>query len=354
MERVTSLMRTATPFPDIRVTGSASGNDGTLSIGFFPLFKDKTGAPLDWLQRPLDFYGIHYDFTFPNSSLNAVIGGHFQLAGNGKQFGIGPNVPADIIPSERALPTLANISTRALVQTGDNVLIGGFIITGTQNKRVLLRAIGPSLPLAGKLMNPVLELHNSAGALIASNDNWGDASNHQDIANTGAAPTHPLESAILSSLAPGRYTAIVRGAGNTTGIALVEGYDLDRTTASKFANISTRGLVQTGDNVMIGGFIVLGADSQNVIIRAMGPSLPLARRLADPTLELHNAQGTTVASNDNWRATQEAEIIATGIPPPNNFESAIARTLTPGPYTAIVRGANGTTGLALVEIYALN
>ena len=240
------------------------------------------------------------------------------------------------------------------MQTGDNVLIGGFIITGTQNKRVLLRAIGPSLPLAGRLMNPVLELHNGAGALIASNDNWGDASNRQDIANTGAAPTNARESAILRSLAPGRYTAIVRGVGNTTGIAVVEGYDLERSASSRFANISTRGLVRTGENVMIGGFIVMGSGSQNVIIRAMGPSLPLARRLADPTLELHNAQGALIASNENWRNTQQTDLTATGIPPPNNSESAIARVLTPGTYTAIVRGANGSTGLALIEIYAVN
>jgi CSLREA domain-containing protein len=250
--------------------------------------------------------------------------------------------------------TLANISTRAIVQTGNNVLIGGFIITGTQNKSVLLRAIGPSLTLANKLMNPTLELHNSSGALIASNDNWGSASNHQEIANTGAAPTNAFESAIVRSLAPGSYTAIVRGVGNTTGIALVEGYDLDRTVDSKFANISTRGLVQTGNNVMIGGFIVLGADSQKVIIRAIGPSLSLAGKLLNPTLELHNAQGALVVSNDNWRTTQAAEIIATGIPPLNNLESAIVRTLTPGSYTAIVRGVNGTTGLALVEVYGLN
>jgi hypothetical protein len=249
---------------------------------------------------------------------------------------------------------LGNISTRAIVQTGDNVLIGGFIIDGTQNKRVLLRAIGPSLPLKGKLMNPVLALHNSAGALIATNDNWADARNDREISNSGLAPTNAMESAILRSLAPGAYTAIVRGVGNTTGIALIEGYDLDQTVDSKFANISTRGLVQTGDNVMIGGFIVLGAGAQKVIIRAIGPSLPLAGTLRNPTLALHNAQGAVVASNDNWRTTQQATIIATGIPPANDLESAIVRTLSPGAYTAIVRGVGGTTGVGLVEIYALN
>jgi hypothetical protein len=201
-------------------------------------------------------------------------------------------------------------------------------------------------------MDPVLELHDSRGALIASNDNWVEASNRQDIANTGIPPTDTRESAILTSLAPGSYTAIVRGVGNTTGIAVVEAYDLDRATASKFANISTRGVVQTGSNVLIGGFVVLGTGWQNVVVRAMGPSLPLADKLADPTLDLHDAQGIRIASNDNWRTTQQAQIIAVGFAPPNNFESAIAQSLTPGPYTAIVRGVNGTTGLALVEIFA--
>jgi hypothetical protein len=342
--------------PGYGVTGRASGNDGTLSIGVFPLLEDETGAPFDWLRRPLDFYGVHYDFTFPNRPLNAVIGGQFLLAGNGKPYEIGPGSDLPVDPPTAGPPpvSLVNISSRALVQTGHDVLIGGFIITGTQNKRVLLRAIGPSLTLSGKLIDPVLELHDSRGALIATNDNWVDASNRQDIANTGIAPTNVRESAILTSFAPGLYTTIVRGGGNTTGIALVECYDLDRTTASKFANISTRGLVQTGNNVLIGGFVVLGAGSQKVIVRAMGPSLPLADKLANPTLDLHDAQGSKIASNDNWRTTQEAEITAAGFQPPSNFESAIARRLTPGPYTAIVRGVNGSTGLALVEINALN
>jgi hypothetical protein len=340
--------------PGFKITGSASGNDGTLSIGLFPLLSDETGALFNGLQRPLDFYGVHFDFTFPNRPLNAVIGGQFFLAGSGKPFGIGPGLPADLGDAYQGSVTLANISTRASVQTGDNVLIAGFIINGTQNKRVLLRAIGPSLPLSDRLMNPVLELHDNTGALIASNDDWGNASNRQEIINTGAPPTNALESAILGPLAPGSYTAIVRGVSNTTGVAVVEGYDLDRTTNSKFANISTRGLVQTGHDVMIGGFILLGDSSQKVIVRAIGPSLPLAGRLADPTLELYDGQGTVIASNDNWRTTQQAEIIATSIPPANDFESAIVRTLAPAPYTTIVRGVDGTIGLALVEIYALN
>ena len=340
--------------PGVGVTGSASGDDGTLSIGLFPLLRDKTGAPNTGVQRPVDFYGVHFDITFPSLPLSILVGGQFVLTGNGQPFGIGPGVPADNGSPTPTPLSLANISTRGFVQTGDNVLIGGFIISGTQNKRVLLRAIGPSLSVANKLINPVLELHDRTGALIAINDNWGDANNHQEIANTGAAPANALESAIAITLAPGPYTAIVRGAGNTSGVALVEGYDLDGASASKFINISTRGVVQSGDNVMIGGFILRGSGSQKVVVRAIGPSLPVPGQLANPSLALHDAQGTAIASNDYWRATQQAEIAATGLSPTNDLEAAIARTLAPGPYTAIVRGINGSTGLALVEVYAVN
>ena len=159
-------------------------------------------------------------------------------------------------------------------------------------------------------------------------------------------------------LSPGAYTAIVSGVNNTTGVGLVEAYDLDPTVDSQLDNISTRGLVQTGDDVLIGGFIILGADMQRVIVRAIGPSLangnpPVPGALADPTLELHNPDGSILASNDNWRDTQEAEIIATMIPPTDDAEAAIVATLPPNGYTAIVRGVNDTTGVALVEIYAL-
>jgi hypothetical protein len=183
-----------------------------------------------------------------------------------------------------------------------------------------------------------------------------DSPNKQEIIDSTVPPANDLESAIVETLAANStaYTAIVRGVNNTSGVGLVEVYDLDRTVDSKLGNISTRGLVQTDDNVMIGGFIVLGADSQKVIVRAIGPSLPVAGKLADPTLELHDSNGILLASNDNWRDTQEAEIIATTIPPANDAESAIVRTLAPAAYTAIVSGKNGTTGVALVEVYALS
>jgi hypothetical protein len=243
------------------------------------------------------------------------------------------------------------------VETGDNVLIGGFIITGTQPKKVIVRAIGPSLSsfFSGALADPTLELRDSSGSLIRSNDNWRSDQEPEIIATT-IAPSDDLESAIVATLSANgsAYTAIVRGANDGTGIGVVEAYDLDRTVDSKLANISTRGLVQTGDNVMIGGMIVLGQNPLRVIVRAIGPSLPVPGALADPTLELRDGNGTLLAANDNWRSDQEAEIIATTIPPSNELESAIVRNLAPGNYTAIVRGANNTTGVAVVEAYNLN
>jgi len=273
-----------------------------------------------------------------------------------------PSATSTVTPS--ATPTvtpsgslLGNISTRLRVETADNVLIGGFVITGTQPKKVIVRAIGPSLSsfFSGVLANPVLELRDSLGGLIRSNDNWRSDQEAEIIA-TGIPPSNDLESAIVATLPANSsaYTAIVRGANNGTGIGAVEAYDLDRTVDSKLANISTRGFVQTGDNVLIGGLIVLGQNPLRVIVRAIGPSLPVPGALANPTLELHDGNGALIASNDNWRSDQEAEIIATGIPPVNDMESAIVRNLAPGNYTAIVRGVNNTTGVALVEAYGLN
>ena len=252
-----------------------------------------------------------------------------------------------------------NISTRMDVQTGDQVLIGGFIITGNEPKEVLLRAIGPSLAafnIPNVLADPVLELHGSDGSLITMNDNWRDTQ-ESDIVATGLQPTDDLESAILATLDPGSYTAIVSGNGGVTGIGLVEGYDLNQAADSQLANISTRGFVEAGANVMIGGFILGGANGDlNVLVRALGPSLTalgVDNALADPTLELHDAQGTLIQSNDNWKDMQESEIEATGLPPTNDLESAIFATLAPGAYTAIVAGNGDTSGVGLVEVYSL-
>ena len=264
-----------------------------------------------------------------------------------------------------------NISTRMQVLTGENALIGGFIITGqSQPKKVILRAIGPSLgdvtpPITGFLPNPVLTLHRPDGTEI-TNDNWR-ATQEQAIIDSGVPPTNNLESAIVATLDPvdpkvagsGQYTAIVTGAGNTTGVALVEIYDLDdpATSTSTLANISSRGFVQTADNVMIGGFIIGDSnDSAQILIRALGPSLPpdqVANPLEDPTLDLHNGDGDVIASNDNWADTDEAAIRATQLPPKNGNESAILKNLPPGHYTAVVRGNGSSGGVALVEVYYL-
>lgn len=258
---------------------------------------------------------------------------------------------------------LANISTRLQVGTGDDVLIGGFIMRGTPSKRVLVRAVGPSLTafgIANALADPVLELHDATGALIATNDSWSDNYNRQEISDTGIAPASQKEAVILTNLPSSdsgtAYTAVVRGANNGTGTAVVEAYDLDREGNTNLVNISTRGLVQSGDNVLIAGTIVTGPGTNRVLVRAIGPSLPIAGKLQDPTLELRNANGGLIRSNDNWRSHQEAEIMATQIQPTNDFESAILETL-PGnnsSYTAVVRGAGGSTGIAVVEVYNLN
>ena len=221
---------------------------------------------------------------------------------------------------------------------------------------MIVRGIGPSLPVPGALADPVIEVHGSSGELLATNDNWRDGFYAAQVAAT-LPPTNDLESALWGILNPGAYTVVVRGKNDATGIGLFEVYDLDQTVDSKLANISTRGFVETGDNVMIGGTIIIGSDPARVLLRAIGPSLTnfgVPNALQDPTLELHDGNGALMASNDNWRTDQEAEIIATGIPPSNDLESAIVRDLAPGNYTAIVRGVNSTTGVALVEAYGLN
>ena len=269
-----------------------------------------------------------------------------------------PTPSATPTPTPSATPAqtlLGNIATRLRVETGENVLIAGFIVTGDQPKKVMLRAIGSSLQLDGNLQDPELSLFDNAGELIRDNDNWQDAPNRQEIIDSTIAPKHELESAILMTLPAGgsAYTAVVRGANGGTGIAVVEGYDLDQGADAKLANISTRAFVQIGEDVMIGGFFVLNG-SQKVIIRALGPSLPVNGRMADPTLDLVNSEGDSIAFNNNWRDNQEEQIEATTIPPSNDSESAIVATLPTGSYTAVVRGAGNTTGIGLVEVYALD
>ena len=246
------------------------------------------------------------------------------------------------------------------------MLIGGFIITGSDPKNVIIRGIGPSLSqfFAGVLADPTLDLFQG-NTLLESNDNWkvrSDGSSQQAaVVATGIPPSNDSESAIVRTLQPGAYTAILRGKGDTTGIGVVEAYDLNQTANSKFGNIATRGFVDTNDNVMIGGLIVGPANgaSTKIVVRAIGPSLTnfgIAGALQDPTLELHDGSGATLAANDNWKirpdgSSQEAEIAATGLQPGDDRESALVQTVPPGNYTAIVRGKTNTTGVGLVEVY---
>ena len=274
-----------------------------------------------------------------------------------------PNSNAGVFPG--AIPRFPaqslNIATRANVLNGDNVLIGGFIVTGNDRKNVLLRGIGPSSGVPGALADPTLELY-SGNTLLATNNDWKTASNgssqQAEIEATTIPPKNDLESALVRLLPPGSYTAILRGSNGGTGIGVVEAYDLNQaTTDSQLANISTRGFVDKGDNVMIGGIILGGATGANeILVRALGPSLTgsgITNPLPDPTLGLYNSQGSLLRGNDNWKDSQRTDIEGTGIPPKNDLESALIAILPPGNYTAIVGGVGGATGIGLVEVYNL-
>jgi hypothetical protein len=243
-------------------------------------------------------------------------------------------------------------------------MIGGFIITGNTSKPVVLRGMGPSLasagiPAAEVLNDPVLELHGPLGSLITMNDNWKDSPQRSQIEGTIFQPTDDRESVIVATLQPGAYTVVLTGSRQTRGIGLVEIYDNGQGTDSALANISTRGFVQTGNNVLIGGFM-LGGDPHNarIAVRGLGPSLAqfgLNNLLADPTLELHDANGTAMVSNDNWTddPATASQLFANGLAPQNGNESGIFTSLPPGQYTVILAGKNGGTGIGLVEIFNL-
>jgi arylsulfate sulfotransferase len=261
-------------------------------------------------------------------------------------------------------PQALNLSTRGLISVGDNgdnVLIGGFIITGSQPKTLVVRALGPSLSsfgLPNVLSDPVLRVYNSAGTLIAANDNWQSDPNHSVVEANGLAPDNLLESATAQTLPPGTYTVIVRGKQLTPGIGLVELYDLSPLSNSKLKNMSTRGSVGTLDNVLITGFIIGDVESATVVVRALGPSLTsygVSHPLSDPVLIIYDSNGTAIATNDNWQDNNNwIDVQKNGLAPPNASESALVLHLPAGKYTAVVLGANGATGNALVEAYALN
>jgi hypothetical protein len=248
-------------------------------------------------------------------------------------------------------------------QTGDKVGIGGFIITGSGTKRVMVRAIGPSLrangaPVPGRLQDPYLELHDSNGGVL-SNDNWRDTQ-EAEIQQTGLAPSDDRESAIVKRLPAGNYTGIIRGADGGIGIGLIELYDLSSTDPGELGNLSVRADVRTGDNVLIDGLILRGGNPKRVLFRALGPSVkingtPVPGTLEDPTLELHDGNGALLLSNDNWKdALNSAEIQSTGLAPPDDRESAILMRLPAGNYTTVMRGVNNTTGIGLAEAYKLD
>jgi phospholipase/lecithinase/hemolysin len=307
-------------------------------VGFVNISDSSQGKDVD----PDEY--LFWDDIHPTTA------GHYQIAA----------AAFDLLNGTAQLPAQSvNLSARLAVGTGDDVLIGGFIVAGSESKTVLVRGIGPSLAEHGiasseTLADPRLELYQG-GTLILSNDNWKDTQ-EAEIAATGIAPTNELESALITTLAPGSYTVILRGQDNGTGIGLVEAYDLDSAARSSLANISTRGFVQSGDNVLIAGFIIGSGGSDTIVVRALGPSLAAAgviSPLSDPTLDLYDANGSVIRSDDNWRDSQEGLITSTALAPNDDAESAIIRALAPGNYTAIVRGKNGSTGVALVEVYNL-
>jgi hypothetical protein len=272
-----------------------------------------------------------------------------------------PHIQLLSLPSRPgAQPQLFNISTRLHVDTGDSVGIGGFIITGPAPKKVILRAIGPSLQgsgLSDVLADPILELHDAGGGLITANNNWrDDEASASELATMGLMPANDAESALVINLLPGHYTAIIGGNNGTTGMGLVEVYDGALAADSQLANISTRGFVGTGDHVLIGGFVIGGNGRGNgrVVIRALGPSLSafgITGVLPNPVLALKNANGSTVISDDDWQDSQEMEINQTGLAPTEMHESALVTSLSDGNYTAIISGQNDATGVAVVEIY---
>ncbi len=330
----------------ISASGTVVGNSDSGGHGPF-IYNPSTGMmDLNTLVDP--------DLYFLSSALAINDAGLILAEGSNSDFS---EYEFLLTPSNTMDHHLANISTRLQIGTSDNVLIAGFIIQGPpgSTKKVVLRGIGPSLSGAGisnPLANPTLELHGPGGALLASNNNWKDTQ-EGEITATQLAPASDLESAMVETLSPGAYTAILSGVDGATGVGLVEVYDADEASAASAVNISTRGMVGIADNVMIGGLIVTGSEPVNIVARALGPSLAsfgVTGALLDPILELHDANGN-VTIDDNWRDTQEGEITADQLAPTDDVESAIAATLAPGAYTAIVRGKNNTSGVALIEFY---
>jgi uncharacterized delta-60 repeat protein len=357
-------------------TGGAAGPD-------FALLRYKTDGSLDTSYGNsgkvlVDFRGSSSDFGHA-VALDAT--GRTVVAGEAAGvFGVA-RLEGDIAPSPTATPTptptstpspgmVANVSTRLPVGTGDNALIEGFIVQGPagSTKKIIVRAIGPSLAPFGipdALANPTLEIHDASAnnATVATNDDWkttqvgglitGDQS--AEIASSGVPPSNDFESAIIADLAPGSYTAVVRGAGDTVGTGVVDAYDLSAASPARLANISTRGLIQPGDKLMIAGFIIQNAPVRAVVL-AIGPSLSafgISNALPDTTLQLRDSNGAIVRENDDWQTDQKQELESIGLQPTNDLEAALVDTIPPGQYTAQVRGKPETTGIGVVQVYFL-
>lgn len=297
---------------------------------------------------PVDFWNAN---TQPETSASAYVS-------QGDPWN--PDIQLLSLPAKPgAQPQLLNISTRLSLGNGHPVGIGGFIVTGTEPKKVIVRAIGPSLGasgLANALADPMLEIHGGAAdSLIATNDNWqDDPALATQLVAAGMAPGDDLESATVVTLPPGHYTAVIAGKDGATGTALVEVYDGDLTADSQLANISTLGFVGAADDVLIGGFVV-GTGLAEVVVRALGPSLTqfgVADPIADPTLEVHDGNGG-VTSDDDWQTGPNHDLIPASLQPLDARESALHLSLPPGNYTAVVRGKAGAVGVALVEAYNL-
>jgi hypothetical protein len=357
---------------NVGTTATDVGDFTVLMLDINPTYTT-TGYPNDWTQFTVIVNGLASPTTGRLAFRYFVENGG-PKGGNSHYIGIDtfrydpncgptPTPPATASPTPTATPAAqaVNLSTRMRVQTDDNVGIGGFIITGTAPRHVLLRAIGPSLAKLGvpdPLADPVLELHGPGAFATITDDNWrDDPAQEAAIIATGIPPSNNLESAIDATLDPGAYTAVVRGKNNTSGVALVEVYDFSQALPGKLANISTRAFVSTGDNIVIAGFILGNHSGEDrVVVRGLGPSLTglgVPNALADPTLELRDSNGTLLTSNNDWQdnPSQAAELTAAGLAPTNPLESGIAATLSPGLYTALLAGLNNGTGVGLVEVY---
>ena len=338
-----------------------AGADQIVDLGTTVMLHGVVNAPTGTVTIQWKLYSGPNEVTLgspasPDTSVNFTQPGSyvFELSADDTVHAVAYDaVVVSVMPQVR----MANLSTRAAVGVNENVSIGGFIVQGAAPKEILIRAIGPSLTdlgLSGALVDPTLELHDASGSLLVSNDNWKETQ-EQEIRETALAPSDDRESAILATLDPGSYTAIVAGRNNAGGIGLTEIYDLQQ-SGGRLMNISTRALVGLDDGVMIGGVIITGVDPATILFRATGPSLAgadIQNPLLDPTLDLFDAQGTSLATDDNWKEAEQGTIAATGLAPSSELEAALLVDLNPGSYTAVVRGADYTTGVALIEVYHL-